>query len=342
MQEVEVAHLRTPAELVLPSSVLDRLRKHHALKVLTEATFNVGSYVLLFFVALWIDSWWSWIAVWLIQGFLLSGFLGASHECAHGLFLRSRLGNRICGMLWSASVVFNFSIYKYYHLEHHKYTAVPGDTEPLGTFENVRAYFLALPTTGFFVALWLMSLKALCGRFPHFVRTRKGRRQVIVDSVFQLLWLLSVFVLTLMWPRNLVLFYWIPLLVYFPMVFFTSLPEHYGCDEVADPLCNTRTLSSNFLFRYMFWNGNYHAEHHVYPFVPSHNLPVLHALIGNHFQYRERSYLKFHFKLIRGLRRQTKLTGKVLEPLKRVDFEMYNLHDGMSSTGKNSELEGPK
>jgi fatty acid desaturase len=31
--------------------------------------------------------------------------------------------------------------------------------------------------------------------------------------------------------------------------------------------------------RWIYWNMNYHVEHHMFPMVPYHALPRLHALI---------------------------------------------------------------
>jgi len=33
----------------------------------------------------------------------------------------------------------------------------------------------------------------------------------------------------------------------------------------------------NPLFRFLYWNMNYHVEHHMFPMVPYHALPELHA-----------------------------------------------------------------
>jgi fatty acid desaturase len=34
------------------------------------------------------------------------------------------------------------------------------------------------------------------------------------------------------------------------------------------------------VLRFLYWNMNYHIEHHMYPMVPYHALPALHALIS--------------------------------------------------------------
>jgi fatty acid desaturase len=91
------------------------------------------------------------------------------------------------------------------------------------------------------------------------------------------------------------------MLFYFPMVFFTSLPEHYGCDPGDDPWRNTRTVKSTRLYGLLFWNGNFHAEHHLVPGIPSWNLPMLHARVGDKFAYVEGSYIRFHARLVRAL-----------------------------------------
>jgi fatty acid desaturase len=60
----------------------------------------------------------------------------------------------------------------------------------------------------------------------------------------------------------------------------TGLLQHGGlADNVIDHRLNTRTVYMNPISRYLYWNMNYHVEHHMYPMVPYHALPRLHALI---------------------------------------------------------------
>jgi MocE subfamily Rieske [2Fe-2S] domain protein len=56
--------------------------------------------------------------------------------------------------------------------------------------------------------------------------------------------------------------------------------QHAGLAEnVLDHRLNCRTVYMNLLNRYLYWNMNYHLEHHMFPMVPYHNLPKLHALV---------------------------------------------------------------
>jgi Na+-transporting NADH:ubiquinone oxidoreductase subunit F len=56
--------------------------------------------------------------------------------------------------------------------------------------------------------------------------------------------------------------------------------QHAGLAEnVLDHRLNCRTVYMNRLNRYLYWNMNYHLEHHMFPLVPYHALPELHAAI---------------------------------------------------------------
>ncbi len=56
--------------------------------------------------------------------------------------------------------------------------------------------------------------------------------------------------------------------------------QHAGLAEnVLDHRLNCRTVYMNLINRYLYWNMNYHVEHHMFPLVPYHNLPKLHELV---------------------------------------------------------------
>jgi fatty acid desaturase len=73
-----------------------------------------------------------------------------------------------------------------------------------------------------------------------------------------------------------------------------GLPRIYGCwhmvlmglmqhgglaDNVTDHRLNSRTVYINPVSRFIYWNMNYHVEHHMFPMVPYHALPRLHEAI---------------------------------------------------------------
>ena len=53
--------------------------------------------------------------------------------------------------------------------------------------------------------------------------------------------------------------------------------QHLGlAEDVLDHRLNARTVYLNPISRFIYWNMNYHVEHHMFPLVPYHALPALH------------------------------------------------------------------
>ena len=60
----------------------------------------------------------------------------------------------------------------------------------------------------------------------------------------------------------------------------TGLLQHGGlAEDVLDHRLNSRTVYMNPVSRWIYWNMNYHVEHHMFPMVPYYALPALHDLI---------------------------------------------------------------
>jgi len=105
-----------------------------------QSTFNLVLFAVLASLAI-AAHWWSLkVTLWPLMGFVLAGFLNAAHDCAHGTFVNSKTGNRIAGTLWCAPILVNFTIFKYKHLTHHRFTRVKGDTESLLPMTSVSDY----------------------------------------------------------------------------------------------------------------------------------------------------------------------------------------------------------
>ena len=63
-------------------------------------------------------------------------------------------------------------------------------------------------------------------------------------------------------------------------VVMTGVLQHGGlADNVLDHRLNSRTVYMNPISRFIYWNMNYHVEHHMFPMVPFHRLPDLHEAI---------------------------------------------------------------
>jgi fatty acid desaturase len=287
-------------ELVLDNEVINDMQKPNIIRILLFSSFNLGLYVLLCWIGAFLQNGLAWFIVWSFQGFILSGFIAPVHECVHNNLTGSIKFNRLMGVLWSLPITVNFSSYKYWHFEHHKHTGLAGDTADFDDYLSLRDYVLDLLILNIFDHI-LESIDIIRGKLPDYINSEKARREIKIDSFALLGWIVLVITFTIIWTKFTVMFYWCPLVLSFPSAFLITIPEHYGCDKTCNSFNNTRTTRSNLFVRCVMWNANYHAEHHTYPSVPFCNLPTLHALIGNHYQYQEQSYFLFHFKLIQSL-----------------------------------------
>ena len=59
-----------------------------------------------------------------------------------------------------------------------------------------------------------------------------------------------------------------------------GLTQHMGLKEdINDHRESTRSVRLNPIFSFIYWKMEYHIEHHMFPMVPSYNLPKLHEFI---------------------------------------------------------------
>lgn len=235
------------------------------------------------------------------MGFILSGFLNAAHDCIHCTQFKSKKVNRIMGMLWCAPIFVNYTIYRYQHLTHHRYTGVKGDTESRRIYHSIKAYFYSLTGIDFWRHVIKVTIKSAKDNFPSTINNDQRCTDVKKDNRVLFFWLIWSIILTVFFPKIILLVYWLPMLFYAPIVILTSLPEHYGCSEGSDIRYNTRSIVTNRFIRFFLWNGNYHAEHHAYPGVPAMHLHHLHKEISNQLYMQEKSYVMFHLKLLKEL-----------------------------------------
>ncbi|MEZ5906537.1 MAG: fatty acid desaturase [Geminicoccaceae bacterium] len=105
------------------------------------------------------------------------------------------------------------------------------------------------------------------------------RWKVFLEARLQLAVLVAV-ALACLWSGS-----WLPAFLIGLPTFFGAwvdmtlfgFTQHAGLAEnVTDHRLNCRTVYMNPVFRFIYWNMNYHLEHHMFPMVPYHALPRLH------------------------------------------------------------------
>lgn len=232
------------------------------------------------------------------MGFILSGFLNGAHYCIHRFNL-SKSWSRVLGVFWSTPLFFNFTITRYHHLIHHKYTGVQGDTDSHATYNSLAAYLYSLTGISVWARLMLRIFRTWKGDLPTFINSNHQRRNVKIDNFIVSIWLVMALILTAFFPSTMLFIYWLPMAFYPAFAVILSMPEHYGLNGVAEIKYNTRSVRSNRFVRFFQWNGNYHAEHHTFPSIPTLSLRSLHNIGFEFSQNNENSYIGFHIKFIK-------------------------------------------
>lgn len=230
--------------------------------------------------------------------FILSGFLNAAHDCVHATQFDRRVHNRVAGALWCTPILIVFTIYQRQHMVHHRYTGVPGDSEGHANYSNLTDYCLNQAGLNYWRALVQRLGLSLRGQFPDSVRSPRQQGAARLECAAIMTWLGLCFVLTWLWPLELMFGYWLGLLVYPAFAMLFGLPEHYGLALSGQPWPKARNVRSNVLVRFFQWNANYHAFHHRHPAVPGTKLAAAPCTADFAADPCEPGYLRFHRRVI--------------------------------------------
>ncbi|MFA7345855.1 MAG: NADH:ubiquinone reductase (Na(+)-transporting) subunit F [Terrimicrobiaceae bacterium] len=235
-------------------------------------------------------AWWgTW---WAVLPYLAYAVLYATasdsrwHEAGHGTAFRTDWMNNALYEIASFMVMRESVVWRWSHTRHHSDTIIVGRDPEIQVSRppDLRAHAASLFAIGvyrgYFPGLLLHSRGGMTA----------GERTFIPESEFPKIRrnariILGLCAATLV--LSFVIHSWLPVfLVILPHLFGTWLmivhntTQHAGLAEnVLDHRLNCRTVYMNPLSRFIYWNMNYHVEHHMFPLVPYHALPKLHELI---------------------------------------------------------------
>jgi len=235
--------------------------------------------------------WWMTIVLILIHGTVGSFLINAVHELGHGTVFKTRWLNTFFCHLLAFPGWINHEMFQASHTRHHRYTLhPPDDLEVVLPSKIILRHFLRDGFINIHTPRQVLesTWRIACGRFSGewemtlFPPSSPGKRQApvrwarILLGGHALILLLSI--ATGHWM--------IPLLVsmipcYGAFLFYLcNNTQHVGLqDNVADFRLCARTYTLNPLVRFLYWQMNYHIEHHMYAAVPCYHLKKLHSLI---------------------------------------------------------------
>ena len=233
-------------------------------------------------IALTLGTVWVWPAMF-ATGVVLVHLFAPQHECAHFSAFRSRRANAVVAWLCGLVIIVPQLHFRYEHTEHHTRTNLVGeDPERIPmprTAWDYLAYLSGLPYWWSGLSgIFRRSLGRLNEEELRFTPEEARPRLVLEARVMGLIYAAAAGALAA--GASSLLWHWLlPLLLGQPVMRWIRMTEHVGCATEPDPLRNTRTTDVSAPWRWLAWNMNYHAEHHIAPQVPFHALPRLRALL---------------------------------------------------------------
>ena len=241
-----------------------------------------------------------------VYGLVLGFAYAPSHECAHGTAFRSRWLNE--AVLWISSFVWGEAPThrRFAHSHHHTHTWHWKVDAQMGYTNPVR------------LRTWLGDVIGLLEFWPRAKLMTRHARGRILDRervylpagqerivVREARLMMAGYAALLAWA--VIGQTWVPMLYFFIPRFagafavyaFITTQHMAMAQDVFDHRLCTRSMTNGWLGRVLYWNMNYHVEHHIYPSVPFHALPALNAAIRDQLPEPSPSLWAAHAEIVR-------------------------------------------
>jgi fatty acid desaturase len=271
----------------VPRKVMKDLMARTDGPAIRDTALLYGCMILFAGLGIWLwPSWWS-TPFWLAYGVLYGSASDSRwHECGHGTAFRTPWMNNAVYQIASFMIMRNAATWRWSHARHHSETYFVGRDPEIAVMRPPELARVVLNFFGVFDVLTFIPTilrNAISGptnverTFVPESEWGKVRRVAIIHVAIYAVTMTAA----LSWGSILPL-----MLIGLPRLYgawhhvMTGLLQHGGlADNVIDHRLNSRTVLMNPISRFIYWNMNYHVEHHMFPMVPYHALPRLHQTI---------------------------------------------------------------
>ncbi|MEO8242483.1 MAG: fatty acid desaturase family protein [bacterium] len=263
---------------------------------------------------------WTCVPFWLVYGVLYGSACDSRwHECGHGTAFKTSWMNDVVYEIASFMVIRNPVTWRWSHARHHTDTIIVGRDAEIAWMHPTSPVLNVLHFVGVvdaWASLKVLARNATGNMSPderNYIPASELPRAVFAARIHMAIYAATLIVA--LWMQS-----FLPFMV-------IGLPRIYGCwhmiltgqvqhgglaEDVIDHRLNSRTCLMNPLSRWIYWNMNYHVEHHMFPMVPYHALPRLHALIKDDLPAPCPSIYAAFAEMIPAIRRQRHEKGYYL------------------------------
>lgn len=264
-------------------------------------------------------TWALWGGWWALLPYSVYAVLYAStsdsrwHEASHGTAFKTDWMNNVLYEIASFMVMRESTLWRWSHTRHHSDTIIVGRDPEIAVPRppDIRGLIMDFFNLGAYAKYFHQIIVHSSGRMLAEEKT------YIPESEFPKIYLkarVSVLIYAAVIGLSVYTQSLLPLMLVGLVNLFGSwlmviygLTQHAGLAEnVLDHRLNCRTVHMNPVHRYLYWNMNYHVEHHMFPLVPYHALPELHAVVKDDMPAPYRGLLEAYREIVPTILRQVK------------------------------------
>lgn len=261
-----------------------------------------------------ITFWGNWFAVPFLAVYgILYGSASDSrwHECGHGTAFRTAWKNDAVYNIASFMIMRNPVSWRWSHARHHTDTIIVGRDPEIALMRPTaiaKAALLFVGVPGVFQDLRVLLVHAIghiSDEERDYIPAREQPKAIFWARVHVATYLVAIFAAFAVQSLLPILLIGGPRIYGCWHAVLTGLIQHGGlAEDVLDHRLNSRTVLMNPVSRWIYWNMNYHVEHHMFPMVPYFALPQLHELIKDDLPAPNRSIADAYREMLGSILRQ--------------------------------------
>ena len=268
----------------IPRKRLKELMKRRDAPALRDTIIWLGAIIIL--GAMGVLLWGTW---WAVPVFAAYGVLYASaadsrwHECGHRTAFRTAWLNDAVYALASFMMLRSPTAWRWSHVRHHSDTIIVGRDPEIAGMRPPQMIIMALNMFGLvnvphsLATLARYAVGSLNDEELDYIPEMERRRVQFEAVVILTIHFAAALVALATWSAMPIVLIGGPNIYGIWFLFMVGNTQHLGlAEDVLDHRLDARTVDMNPLFRFLYWNMNYHVEHHMYPMVPYYALPELH------------------------------------------------------------------
>jgi fatty acid desaturase len=262
-------------------------------------------------------TWWSLPFI-ILYGISYSACHAIWHECGHGTAFKTSWMNEAAYQIASFMFMRLATPWRWSHFRHHSDTFIRGvDPEINPRPYSMRSFYLNIFYLLAAPLLLLRMFRYALGKIndveKSYIPEHEHHKAVWEARVWAAIYVAIITACILMQSILPLMLVGLSTLYGFYFTVFLGISQHLGLYEnVLDHRLNARTYLTNRIFRFFYWNMNYHIEHHMFPQVPYFNLPKLHEVVKHDYPAPNPSIWSAFKESIYAIRQQQKDPNHVI------------------------------